>query len=123
MTARYHRRSMLPMKQNTTNTTNSNAASGSGEFTTAAPAIAPVMVQCGAEKPEFYAMPVGSQTLEGLKRGCLYSLWHAGEIQTVSVRLRGRSRGRRLIVAETLRAYLSRLRQEQCASANKERAE
>ena len=108
---------MVFMKQNT------NAASGSGQFTTSAPAIAPVMAQCGAEKPEFYAMPGPGQTLQGLRRGALYCLWKDGEIETVSVRRRNRSRGRRLIVALTLDNYLRRLRNEQCPSASKERAE
>jgi hypothetical protein len=97
--------------------------SKSNEFTTSAPAIAPVMMQCGAEKPEFYAMPGQGQTLEGLRRGALYCLWRDGEISTISVRRKGKSRGRRLIVVSTLRAYLSRLREEQCPSASKERAE
>ncbi len=102
---------------------NTNAASGSGQFTTSAPAIAPVMAQCGAEKPEFYAMPGPGQVLEGMRRGLLYALARDGEILTVSCRRRGKTRGRRLIVADSLRNYLRRLRNEQCPSASKERAE
>jgi hypothetical protein len=98
-----------------------NAASGSGEFTTSAPEAAPVPAQ--PNEVEFWAMPGPGQTLQGLRRGALYCLWKDGEIETVSCRRRGRSRGRRLIVASTLRNYLRRLRNEQCAPASKERAE
>jgi hypothetical protein len=100
---------------------NTNAASGRGEFTISAPEAAPVPAQ--PNEPEFFAMPGPGQTLEGLRRGALYCLWRDGEIETVSVRRKGKSRGRRLVVASTLRNYLRRLRSEQCASARKERAE
>jgi hypothetical protein len=110
---------MLPMKQNTTN---SNAASGSGEFTTtSAPEAVPVSAQ--PNEPEFYSMPSSGQTLLGLRRGAIYCLWKDGAIETISVRREGKGRGRRLIVGSTLRNFLRRLRSEQCASAGKERAE
>jgi hypothetical protein len=99
----------------------SKAASGSREFTTAAPEAAPVPAQ--PNEVEFWAMPGPGQTLQGLRRGALYALWRDGLIDTVSVRRVGRSRGRRLVVAATLRNYLRRLRSEQCASARQERAE
>jgi hypothetical protein len=99
----------------------SNAASGRREFTTSAPEAVPVPVQ--PNDVEFWAMPGPGQTLQGLRRGALYCLWRDGLIETVSVRRLGRSRGRRLVVAATLRNYLNRLRSEQCASAGKERAE
>jgi hypothetical protein len=89
------------------------AVSGSG-FTTSAPEVAPVPAQPNA--PEFYAMPGPGQVLEGLRRGALYCLWRDGEIETVSVRRKGKARGRRLIVAESLRNYLHGLRQEQCCN-------
>jgi hypothetical protein len=89
-----------------------NAESGSG-FTTSAPEIAPGP----ARSPEFYPLPKASETLEGLRRGSLYALWKAGEIQMISVRLRGKARGRRLVCADSLHQYLRRLRQEQCAAA------
>ena len=76
---------------------NPNAASGSGQFTTSAPEATPVSAQ--PSEPEFFAMPGPGQTLEGLRRGALYCLWRDGEIETVSVRRKGKSRGRRLIVA------------------------
>lgn len=83
---------------------------------TSAPTVAPVMVQCGAEFPEFFPMPSPGQTCpySGLRRGALYALWKEGLIETVSIRRKGRTRGRRLIVAETLRNYLRGLRAEQC---------
>ena len=81
------------------------------EFTTSAPEAAPVQAQ--PNEPEFYSMPGSGQVLEGLRRGALYCLWKDGEIETVSVRRKGKTRGRRLIVAQSLRDYLRRLRQEQ----------
>jgi hypothetical protein len=97
-----------------------NAVGGGGEFTTSAPEAAPGPAQ--PNESEFWAMPGPGQTLEGLRRGALYCLWRDGEIETVSVRRKGKSRGRRLVVASTLRNYLRRLRSEQCVPANKERA-
>jgi hypothetical protein len=93
-----------------------NAVSGGGEFITSAPVIAPVMAQCGAEFPEFLPMPSPGQTCRysGLRRGVLYQLAKEGLIETISIRRKGRARGRRLIVAETLRNYLRGLRAEQC---------
>lgn len=82
------------------------------EFITSAPEVAPVQAQQPNE-PEFYSMPAVGETLEGLRRGALYCLWKDGEIETVSVRRKGRTRGRRLIVAQSLRDYLRRLRAEQ----------
>ena len=97
-----------------------NALSGGGEFTTSAPDVAPVLAQYKIEPNEFLPMPGAGQTCpySGLRRGALYCLWRDGEIETVSVRRRGKTRGRRLIVAESLRNYLRRLRQEQCANAS-----
>jgi hypothetical protein len=98
---------------------NIKAESESG-FTTSAPEAAPVSAQ---PNEDYWAMPGQGQTLQGLRRGALYCLWKDGEISTISVRRRDRSRGRRLIVASTLRAYLARLRREQCPVASKESAE
>ena len=96
------------------NIVNNNAASGAGDQFTSAP-VAPVAGQ-QLNEPEFYAMPGPGQVLEGLRRGALYCLWHDGEIETIAVRRKGKTRGRRLIVAESLKNYLRHLRQEQCAS-------
>ena len=85
------------------------AAGSSGELTT--DAAAPSVAQ--HNEAEFWAMPSPGQALQGLRRGCLYCLWRDGEIETVSVRRKGHTRGRRLIVAESLRNYLRRLRAEQ----------
>lgn len=95
------------------------AASGGGEFTTSAAAVVPVLAYYKSEPNEFLPMPGPGQTCvySGLRRGALYCLWRDGEIETISVRRRGRSRGRRLIVASTLRNYLARLRKEQNASS------
>jgi hypothetical protein len=102
--------------------TDRKAVSGSGNQFTSAPVV-PVVGQRSNEPVEFYAMPGPGQVLEGLRRGALYALWRDGEIETISVRRKGKSRGRRLVVGESLRNYLRRLRQEQCTSASKERAE
>lgn len=45
----------------------------------------------------------------------LYQLARAGHIKTVSLRMPGKTRGRRLIVLATLRDYLRRLNAEQNA--------
>jgi hypothetical protein len=99
-------------------------ASGDGEqFTTLD--VAPSQAQQPPNEPvEFYSMPSGGQTLQGLRRGVLYGLARDRLIETISVRRKGKSRGRRLIVAESLKKYLRRLRAEQNANANaKESAE
>ncbi len=96
-------------------TQNNKAASGGGEFTTFAPEVVPVLAHYKSEpnEPEFYSMPSVGQTCNGLRRGALYCLWRDGEIETISVRRKGRARGRRLIVGDSLRKYLRRLREEQ----------
>jgi len=99
---------------------NISAASGGGEFTTSAPEIAPVPAH--PNEPEFYAMPGPGQVLQGLRRGALYCLWRDGEIETISVRRKGKARGRRLIVAQSLRNYLRRLRDEQCGGHGNKKA-
>ena len=91
------------------------AASGGGAFTST-PVAVPVLAHTQLvepNEPEFYSMPSVGQTCNGLRRGALYCLWRDGEIETISVRRKGRARGRRLIVGETLRKYLRRLREEQ----------
>ena len=92
-----------------------NADSGSG-FTTSLPEVVPVLARYNVEPTEFLPMPGPGQTCpySGLRRGALYCLWRDGEIETISVRRKGKARGRRLIVAESLRKYLRRLRHEQC---------
>ena len=94
---------------------NLNAEVGSGELTSVPPVAAPVP----AQSAEFWGLPRANETLQGLRRGSLYSLWKTDEIQMISVRLRGKGRGRRLVVAETLMSYLRRLRHEQCAAGDK----
>jgi len=92
---------------------NTIAASRGGEFTSA-PVAAPVHVAAPFE-PEFIAMPPPGMVCpySGLKRGALYQLASDDLIRTVSLRRKGRTRGRRLIVASTLRDYLRRLDVEQ----------
>ncbi len=98
---------MFPMNNKPT------AASGGGEFTTSALLAVPVLAHNEPNEPEFYSMPSVGQTCNGLRRGALYCLWRDGEIETISVRRKGRARGRRLIVGDSLRKYLRRLREEQ----------
>ncbi len=102
------------------------AASGTGQqssssATIAAPSIA-APVTPGVVEAEFTAIPSHSQVepYSGLRRGMLYQLAKAGHIQTVSLRLAGKTRGRRLIVLSTLREYLRRLNAEQNASGKEE---
>jgi hypothetical protein len=104
------------------NIQNNKAVGGAGEFTSSPPEIAPIP-DAVSNEVEFYSMPSSGQTLQGLRRGALYCLWKDGLIETISVRRKGKGRGRRLIVAESLRKYLRRLRAEQNAPASKERAE
>jgi len=94
------------------NIQNNKAVGGGGEFTTSAPDVVPVQAQSHNEA-EFWAMPSQGEVLQGLRRGVLYCLWRDGQIETISVRRKGKARGRRLIVAESLRNYLRRLRQDQ----------
>jgi len=102
--------------------TNNKAVGGGGEFTTSAPVVVPVLAHYQIE-PEFYAMPGPgqSESYSGLRRGALYALWRDGEIETISVRRKGRSRGRRLIVGDSLRSYLRRLREEQNPNKSREK--
>jgi hypothetical protein len=92
---------------------NTIAASRGGEFTSA-PVAAPVRVAAPVE-PEFIPMPPPGTVCpySGLKRGALYQLANDGLIRTVAIRRKGTTRGRRLIVASTLRDYLRRLDMEQ----------
>ncbi len=101
------------------------AAGGGGQFTTSAPEVAPVLAQYKIEPNEFLPMPGPGQTCpySGLRRGALYCLWRDHEIETISVRRKGHTRGRRLIVAESLRNYLRRLRAEQNANVSAKPAE
>jgi hypothetical protein len=90
------------------------AAHETGEFTSSAPDVALVRVAAPIEF-EFLPMPGPGQVCpySGLRRGALYALWREGLIETISLRRKGRSRGRRLIVAESLKNYLRGLREEQ----------
>lgn len=105
----------------TKNVRKHNAARETGQenrpATFATPSIAAPVTPVGVE-PEFIAMPgVGQVEPYGnLRRGMLYSLEREGLIKTVSLRMPGKARGRRLIVLATLRAYLRRLNEEQNAS-------
>lgn len=90
-----------------------NAAGGGGELTSA-PVVVPVLAQQHDTEPETYwPMPGPGQTCQGLRRGALYQLWRDGEIATISLRRKGRARGRRLILASTLRDFLRRCNEEQ----------
>jgi hypothetical protein len=89
------------------------AVSGGGDFTTSASEIVPVLSHYKTEPDQYWALPGPGQELQGLKRGVLYGLIRDREIISVSVRRRGRLRGRRLILASSLIRYLNRLREEQ----------
>jgi hypothetical protein len=84
--------------------------------TTAAPSIAAPVTPGGIE-PEFTPMPSPSQVepYSGLRRGMLYELWREKKIETVSLRMPGKTRGRRLIVLSTLKKFLRDLNAEQNA--------
>jgi hypothetical protein len=74
----------------------------------APPTIAAPVRTAGSIEPEFIAMPGPGQAcpFSGLKRGALYALAREGVIRTVALRRRNTTRGRRLIVLSTLKAYL-----------------
>ena len=108
---------MLAMKANTNaasgiGSSNSTTAiaPGSAAHTFAEPVIAegirPVVVE-----PEFIAMPAPGKVCpySSLQRGMLYALERDGLIKTVSLRRKGTTRGRRLIVLSSLKNYLRRL--------------
>ncbi|MGB8170336.1 MAG: hypothetical protein WCF18_22730 [Chthoniobacteraceae bacterium] len=92
------------------------AASGSGLDLTTAPVAAPVLAAVNPT-PEFVAMPGPGQVCpySGLKRGMLYQLTKEGLIRTVSLRRKGTTRARRLIVFSSLMDYLRGLDAEQNA--------
>jgi hypothetical protein len=82
--------------------------------TFAAPSIAGG-VRLSYVEAEFTSFPSQDQVepYSSLRRGKLYSLAREGHIKTVSLREPGKTRGRRLIVLSTLKAYLRRLNAEQ----------
>ena len=57
------------------------------------------------QDPEFLDA-VGVRARFGIKRSLLYELQNGGQIQSVSLRRRGRSRGKRLFSVGSIRAYL-----------------
>jgi hypothetical protein len=85
--------------------TNDNADAGASF---SAPTVAAPIRGAGSIEPEFIAMPGPGQVCpySGLKRGALYALAREGVIRTVTLRRRNTTRGRRLIVLATLKAYL-----------------
>jgi hypothetical protein len=82
--------------------------------TLAPPTIAEASIPAGVE-PEFIAMPAPGKTCpySGLQRGMLYSLLREGVIRSVTLRRPDTTRGRRLIVLSSLKAYLRKLDAEQ----------
>lgn len=89
-------------------TPNIAAASESGAENTFAPVVVPVVATAHPSLPEFSALPAPGQVCpySGLKRGMLYQLDKEGLIRTVSLRRKGTTRARRLIVLSTLMEYL-----------------
>jgi hypothetical protein len=76
---------------------------------------APVAASVAAITPEFLRFPRAGEVepLSGLRRSQLYELVSDGLIKSVSLRRRGKVRGTRLIVADSLRDYLRGLVAEQ----------
>ena len=68
----------------------------------------PVHATLGAAKPEFLALPRPGHVCPvcGLGRSYIYQLIRRGKIQSVSLRERGKTRGKRLLVADSVLAYL-----------------
>jgi len=83
---------------------------GRGGFT-----MAPVAAAQMAVKPEFLRFPAPGkiEPYTGLRRSQLYELAADGLIETISLRRRGKVRGTRLIVADSLFGYLRGLIPEQ----------
>lgn len=67
-----------------------------------------ILAASGAVKPEFLALPRPGTVCPvcGLGRSYLYQLITEGKIQSVSLRQRGKTRGKRLIVADSVLTYL-----------------
>lgn len=93
---------------------NTIAENESGKQNTFAPVAVPVPATATIE-PEFIPMPPPGKACpySGLQRGMLYALAKEGLIRTVSLRRKGTTRGRRLIVFASLRDYLRGLNSEQ----------
>jgi hypothetical protein len=66
--------------------------------------IAPVAKSCGAIE---FTDTDGLRSMFGIKRSLAYELLGAGAIRGVSLRRRGRSRGKRLFDVASVRAYLN----------------
>jgi hypothetical protein len=67
--------------------------------------IAPLAVSCGAVVPEFVDTE-GLRVMFGVKRSLAYELLGAGLIRGVSLRRKGRTRGKRLFDVASVREYL-----------------
>ena len=93
---------------------NVHRATADYKHTVAPIAAAPV----AALQPEFLRFPRPGQVepISGLRRSQLYELVKEGLIRSVSLRRPGKIRGTRLIVADSLRAYLRGLTEEQCGT-------
>ena len=83
-----------------------NAKSRGGEILSA-PAAAPVTV--AAQDPEFLDA-AGLQARFGIRRSFAYSLLADGAIRGVSLRRRGRLRGKRLFDVSSIREFLARMK-------------
>ena len=79
----------------------------------------PIQQTAGELKPEFLPLPPPGRVcpISGLGRSYLYKLIAAGDVQSVSLRQRGKARGKRLIVADSLLGFL----RSQVMQANRER--
>jgi len=79
--------------------------------------IKPVALSSGARVPEFIGLPPPGATcpFTGLKRGSFYQLIQEGAISSFVVRRKGRLRGRRLVVYQSLIEHLRGLASAQDA--------
>lgn len=73
-------------------------------------------VDRGCATPEFVDFH-GLRRLFGIPRSTAYELIDAGEIRSVSLRKKGRAKGRRLIDCQSVRAMFAR-----CADCNNDRS-
>lgn len=68
-------------------------------------------------EPEWARPPRDGEHLEGLTRSYIYKLMDEGKVQSISLLQPGKKKGCRLICLRSLRAFLSRVAEEQFGSA------
>jgi len=80
--------------------------------------IAPITVSTGDIRPEFVPVPKPGARCPytGLSRSYICALIASGEIESVSLRKQGRTRGKRLIVYKSLSDFINAAREPGKAS-------